>query len=105
MQWVQLSTEEIIFQDPDITVLGDVNFGVTVEDEAQRPGWEVIAAVRGGTLYSIDDDLASRPGPRVVEGIEALSGIIYPDLIESASRWQSHVRVPGAGPGSWWLSA
>ncbi len=82
MPWVQFSTEEIIAQDPAIIVLGDANYGVTAEDVAQRPGWEVIAAVRKGAVYPIDDNLISRPGPRVVEGIEALARIIHPELFE-----------------------
>jgi len=79
MPWVQFSTEEIISQDPDIIVLGDPNYGVTAEDVAQRPGWEVITAVRNGAIYPIDDNLISRPGPRVVQGIETLTRIIHPD--------------------------
>jgi len=82
MQWVQLSAEEIIAKDPDIIVLGNANFGVTAEQVAQRPGWEVITAVRNGAIYPIDDNLISRPGPRVVQGIEALARIIHPELFE-----------------------
>ena len=81
-QWVQFSAEEIISQDPEIILLGDANFGVTAEDVAQRPGWEVLTAVRNGAVYPIDDNLISRPGPRVVEGIEALVRIIHPELFE-----------------------
>ena len=82
MPWVQFSTEEIIVQDPAIIVLGDANYGVSAADVAQRAGWEVIAAVRNGAVYPIDDNLISRPGPRVVEGIEALAQIIHPELLE-----------------------
>lgn len=82
MQWVQFSTEEIISQDPDIILLGDANYGVSPEDVAQRPGWQVIGAVRNGAVYPIDDNLISRPGPRVVEGIEALAQVIHPELME-----------------------
>jgi len=81
-QWVQFSTEEIISQDPAIILLGDANFGVTADDVAQRPGWQVITAVRNGAVYPIDDNLISRPGPRVVEGIEALAGTIHPELFK-----------------------
>jgi len=82
MPWVQFSAEEIIAQDPTIIVLGDANYGVTAGDVAQRAGWEVIAAVRKGAVYPIDDNLISRPGPRVVEGIEALARILHPELFE-----------------------
>jgi len=82
MQWVQLSTEEIIAQDPEIIILGDANYGVTAEMVRERPGWGVIAAVRNDRIYPIDDNLISRPGPRVIDGLEALAKIIHPELFE-----------------------
>jgi iron complex transport system substrate-binding protein len=82
MAWVQFSTEEIIAQDPDLIMLGDANYGVSAEAVAQRPGWDVISAVQEGAIYPIDDNTISRPGPRVVEGIEALARIIHPELFE-----------------------
>jgi len=82
MQWAQLSTEEIIAQDPEIIILGDVNYGVTIEMVKDRPGWSVITAVKNGAIYPIDDILISRPGPRIIDGLEALVRIIHPELFE-----------------------
>lgn len=80
--WVQLNAEEIVAQDPDIIILGDAAWGTTPESVAERPGWDVISAVRDGRVYPIDDNLISRPGPRVVEGIEELARLIHPELFE-----------------------
>jgi iron complex transport system substrate-binding protein len=82
MQWAQLSTEEIIAQDPQVIVLGDANYGVTVQSVKERPGWSVITAVKNGAIYPIDDVLVSRPGPRIVDGLEALARIVHPELFE-----------------------
>lgn len=82
MQWAQLSTEEIIAQDPEVIVLGDANYGVTAEMVKERPGWSVITAVKEGAIYPIDDVLISRPGPRIIDGLEALARIIHPELFE-----------------------
>lgn len=82
MQWAQLSTEEIIAQDPEVIVLGDANYGVTAEMVKARPGWSVITAVKNGAIYPIDDVLVSRPGPRIMDGLEALAKIIHPELFE-----------------------
>ena len=82
MQWAQLSTEEIIAQDPEIIVLGDANYGVTAEMVKERPGWSVITAVKNGAIYPIDDVLISRPGPRIIDGLEALARIIHPEVFE-----------------------
>ena len=80
--WVQLNAEEIVSQDPDIIILGDAAWGVTPESVAERPGWDVISAVQLGQIYPIDDSLISRPGPRVVDGIEQLARLIHPELFD-----------------------
>jgi iron complex transport system substrate-binding protein len=80
--WVQLSTEEIIAKDPEIIILADAKYGVTAESVRERPGWEIITAVKEGAIYDIDDDLISRPGPRIVDGLETVAKIIHPELFE-----------------------
>jgi iron complex transport system substrate-binding protein len=80
--WVQLSAEEIIAKDPDIIILADSKYGVTPESVRERPGWEVITAVKEGAIFDLNDDLISRPGPRIVDGLEAVARIIHPELFE-----------------------
>jgi len=79
-EWAQLSQEEIIFQNPDIIVLGDSIYGVTAEAVSARPGWDSIRAVKEGRVYPFDDDLVSRPGPRLVDGLVELAKIIHPEI-------------------------
>jgi len=40
----------------------------------------VITAAKKGAIYPIDPDLATRPGPRIVEGLEEMARIIHPEL-------------------------
>jgi iron complex transport system substrate-binding protein len=40
---------------------------------AARPGWSSIAAVKSGQVINVDDDVASRWGPRVVDFLRALA--------------------------------
>jgi iron complex transport system substrate-binding protein len=47
-----------------------------------RPGWESIAAVQSKSVFPIDDNLISRPGPRLVDGLEALAKLIHPELFQ-----------------------
>jgi iron complex transport system substrate-binding protein len=49
---------------------------------AQRAGWEGLAAVKNGAVYTFDDNLVSRPGPRVVVGLETLAKLIQPELFK-----------------------
>jgi iron complex transport system substrate-binding protein len=81
--YFQINTEEIINANPDIIVLPDAQFGITVESVAARPGWDSISAVKNNALFPIDDpNLTDRPGPRIVEGLELLAKIIHPELFE-----------------------
>lgn len=80
-EWVQVSQEELIVQDPAVILLGDALYGgITPEMVAARPGWEAIQAVQNGRVLPFNDDLVSRPGPRMVEGLEELAKAIHLDL-------------------------
>jgi iron complex transport system substrate-binding protein len=76
--WAQVSQEELIVRDPYIILLGDSAYGITIESIGQRPGWDVLSAVKNGRVYAFDDNLVSRPGPRLVDGLEALAEILHP---------------------------
>ncbi len=81
--WAQISLEELIKQDPDLILLGDFTLGgVTPEMVSQRAGWSGIAAVKSGKVFPFDDNLVSRPGPRLVDGLEALAKFLHPDLFK-----------------------
>ena len=80
--YAQISAEEIVSQNPDIIVLGDAAFGVTSESVAARAGWGEITAVKDGSIFPFDDSLASRPGPRLVDGLEQLAKLLHPDLFK-----------------------
>jgi iron complex transport system substrate-binding protein len=60
-------------------VLADEAFGVTVDSVKARPGWDAIAAVQNDRVYPIDPDIISRPGPRIVDALEELAHILYPE--------------------------
>ena len=81
--WVQISVEELITQNPDVIFIGDFTWGgVTAADVIARPGWDVIAAVQNAQVFEFDDNLASRPGPRLVDGLEAMAALLHPKLFK-----------------------
>lgn len=79
-QYPQVSIEQVVTTDPDMIILGDSMWGVSVESVGQRPGWEKLKAVSSGQVYPFDDNTVSRPGPRMVDGLEALARLIHPEL-------------------------
>lgn len=78
----QISSEELVRQNPDIILLGDAAYGITPESVKQRAGWEAIAAVQNDQIIAFDDNLASRPGPRLVDGLELLARALHPELFK-----------------------
>lgn len=81
-QFAQISSEELVKIDPDIIVLGDSLYGVTPESIAQRAGWDALSAVKNGAVFTFDDNLVSRPGPRLIDGLEAFAKLFHPELFK-----------------------
>ncbi|HQN43774.1 MAG TPA: cobalamin-binding protein [Anaerolineaceae bacterium] len=80
--WAQISQEALIVANPEIILLGDAAYGMTPEQVAARPGWDAIAAVESGKILVFDDNLISRPGPRLVDALETLARLLHPELFE-----------------------
>lgn len=84
--WPQLSAEAVVSADPEVILLADHEAGVTAEQVAARPGWQQVSAVQQGRIVSLNADLVARPGPRVVDALEAIAAALHPDLLpESGS--------------------
>ena len=75
-----ISLEDLVAADPEVILLGDAAYGVKSEDVAKRPGWGDMTAVKQGNIFPIDDILVTRPGPRLVDGLQALIQAIQPQL-------------------------
>jgi iron complex transport system substrate-binding protein len=81
--WAQISLEELINKNPDIVLIGDATWGgVTLEAVKARTGWNALNAIKNDVLYTFDDNLVSRPGPRLVDGLEAMAKLLHPELFQ-----------------------
>lgn len=78
----QISLEQIVAANPAMIILGDSIWGITPEAVQARAGWENIAAVQSGQVFPFDDNLVSRPGPRLVDGLEQLAKLLHPGSFE-----------------------
>lgn len=73
----QLSDEYVVAADPDLIVLADtICCGQTVAKVDKRPGWSTIAAVKDGGVVAVNDDIASRWGPRVVDFMRIVAAAV-----------------------------
>ena len=68
---------------PDLIVITDA-YGYGPAEIAARPGWNTLAAVTDGRIVQVDDDVASRWGPRVVDFLRAVAAAA-PVKAESAA--------------------
>ncbi len=73
----QLNAEAIVKANPSVVFLADTKCCATNTAEvAKRPGWAGIDAVKNGHVVELDDDVASRWGPRVVDLVEQFAAAI-----------------------------
>ena len=75
----QLTAEAIIAAAPDVVLLADGEWGESYETVCARPGWDAIPACVDERVHPVDGDLTSRPGPRIVDGLEQIARLLYPD--------------------------
>ncbi len=79
--WAQIGLEELLSASPEIIILSDYPY-VTPEDVAGRQGaWQELPAVKQDKVFGVTDpSLVSRPGPRILDGLEEMAGIIHPEI-------------------------
>jgi iron complex transport system substrate-binding protein len=78
-QFPRVSEEEILKRDPAVVLLALRKDGSPSKERIrQRPGWDKLDAVRSGRVLEIEDDLISRPGPRLFDGMERLAELLRP---------------------------
>jgi iron complex transport system substrate-binding protein len=73
------SWEELLILEPDVVIMASMGGGYT--DEELRAQWEVwpqIPAVRNRRLYVVEADLFDRPTPRLINALEHLVDLLYP---------------------------
>lgn len=76
----QVSLEQIVAEAPEVILLANSIWGVTPDMVYARAGWEEIPAVKNQAVYPINDNLVSRPGPRIVEGLVEVVRVLHPNL-------------------------
>lgn len=76
MPYPILNREEVLKQNPDIIIAMDDAVRNTYEILRFFPEWKNLNAFRSKKVFIIDGDILSRPGPRIIDGLEMLSGII-----------------------------
>ena len=102
---VQTTWDAVSEVDPEMLLLMPCGFHLTEtlaawEKTRQPPGYDDLAAVRRGRVFALDGSAYfSRPGPRVIDGIELLAEIFDPDAFVDIAPLGSWTPVgPSVGP-------
>ncbi|MFE0507443.1 ABC transporter substrate-binding protein [Peribacillus butanolivorans] len=80
--WVKVSDEEIVKRNPNAIITTATYADDAVDEIKSRKGWEDINAVKNDQVYLLDENIMSRPGPRIGEAVELAAKTVYPDLFK-----------------------
>ncbi len=79
--WAKVSEEQPVKYKPDAIV---TTYGYyskkPVEQIMARKAWKDVPAVKNKEIYDVHSDKVTRPGPRLIEGVEELAKAIYPEV-------------------------
>lgn len=78
--WVMIDPEEIVNENPDAIVVMYSYVPDIVESVKNRAGFDNITAVKEDAVVQVDENLTSRTGPRLAEGLEEFAKAIYPEV-------------------------
>ncbi|MFD1708706.1 helical backbone metal receptor [Siminovitchia sediminis] len=80
--WPMMNEEAIMEINPDVIIVNYTYVENPVQQVLDRKGWQDITAVKEEQVFMVDEALTSRPGPRIVEGVEALAKSVYPEIFD-----------------------
>lgn len=80
--YVGYSLEKLVELDPAVYLATKGSMSDPA-DLAKRQGYSSLAAVKGGRVYVLEDNLVSRPGPRVIEGVRQIVDALHPGALDS----------------------
>jgi len=81
--WIKFTEEQAVNLMPEVII---TTYGYYVdnpaEDVLKREGWQGVPAVQQKQVFDVDNDTVTRPGPRLIDGVETLAKLIYPETFK-----------------------
>ncbi|MDO5846956.1 MAG: helical backbone metal receptor [Methanocorpusculum sp.] len=100
--WGTVTLERLLVTDPDIIITDAVNDSgsfnnISLADAIKNePRLAALSAVKNNKVYSINQDIFNRGGPRIVEALDMLAKILHPEIFGAAPT-QTPAKTPGFG--------
>jgi len=79
--YAEVSPELLVQQNPDLIISPYADFIKSVKD-GKYPAWAGVTAVKKNQLFQVDDNMMSRPGPRLADALQQMGRIIHPELFK-----------------------
>lgn len=79
--WLLMNGEEIVSRNPDVIVLTYSYIENAIDVVKARPGYDQITAVQQDAVVQVNEDIVTRPGPRLAEALEELARAVYPEVM------------------------
>lgn len=78
--WFMMDPEEIVKRNPDVIVVMYERPITAIEDVYARAGFDSITAIKEKNVVQVEENITSRTGPRLAEGLEAIAKAVYPEV-------------------------
>ena len=85
-RWLQLNREQLIHENPEvIIIMAKDRGGFTEAEESFRADqrFKDVRAVRDGRIHWLDENMAGRFGPRLIDALESVAHILHPETFEA----------------------
>lgn len=83
--WIMMDPEEVISRNPDVILVMYSYLEGAVDGVKAREGYSTVNAVKNDEVVQVDENITSRPGPRLAEGLEAIAKAVYPEAFEGGN--------------------
>jgi len=79
-EWPRLTLEALLPENPGVIILPKTDsFAPSMEEFQTLPVWKELEAVKAGRMFFVSESIL-RPGPRLVDALDELAGILHPRL-------------------------
>lgn len=87
-RYPKINEEAVVERDPQFILFPKFHGSEEIKEDvfAKRPVWGRITAVKENQIYGVQADAISRPGPRLVDAVEEVAALLYPDLFNTIKR-------------------
>ena len=85
-RWLQLNREQLIHENPDIIIImakDKERFSQAGESFRSDPRLKDVRAFKDSRIHWLDENIAGRFGPRLIDALDAVARIIHPEIFEA----------------------